>query len=108
MIHTPDGRAVTRGELIEDLRRRMAMVTRIDTLSETIDRVRIGADSAEVITSQRFVRWIRLPEAPERQRVSRVVHRQWLRRVAGRWRTAGPLEEIDPRAWWADEPPPPP
>ena len=105
MFRTPDGGVVTRGELMEDLSARMALVTRIDTLSEVIERIDVRADSAVVLTSQRFVRWIRLPDSPERQRISQVTHRQVFRRALGRWRTAGPVQEIDPRARWADEPP---
>ena len=56
VVRTPDGRARTRGDLVEDLRRRMAMVTRIDTLREEVDSIRTMADSAVVFTSQRFVR----------------------------------------------------
>jgi hypothetical protein len=107
LVRTPEGGAITRGQLIDDLRRRMAMVSRIDTLSEVVDSVGVAADSAVVITSQRFMRWLRVSDSRERQRITTVTHRQVFRRTGGRWRTAGPVQEIEPRAWWADEPPAP-
>jgi hypothetical protein len=82
----------------------MDMTTRIDTMRTVVDSILFAArDTAVVFSSQRFVRWMRLAEQPERQRISSVVHRQRFRRTSRGWEAAGPVEELQPRARWADE-----
>ena len=105
IVRTPDGRDVSREKNIADLQRRMDMTTRIDTMRTVVDSVTfVRPDSAVVRTYQRFVRWMKLPDQPERQRISSVVHHQAFRKVAGAWRPAGPLVESDLKARWADDP----
>jgi hypothetical protein len=104
VVRTPDGRPINRAANIADLQRRMDMTTRIDTMRTVVDSILfVAQDSAVVFSSQRFVRWMKLPEQPERQRISSVIHRQRFARTGPGWEPAGPVEELDPRARWADE-----
>jgi hypothetical protein len=106
IIKTPDGRSISRESNIADLQRRMDMTTRIDTMRTVVDSILfVPGDTAVVFSSQRFVRLMKLPEQPERQRISSVVHRQRFHRASGTWRSAGPIEELQPQAHWADERP---
>ena len=98
----PDGTPITNAEMRADLARRMAIVVRLDTLSEVITAVRAAGDSVEVTTRQRFVRLVRV-EGAERVRVSGVTHRQWFRRERGAFVAASPLRESEQEAYWADE-----
>jgi hypothetical protein len=98
----PDGTPITNAELRTDLARRMAVVVRLDTLSEVITGIRPAGDSVEVATRQRFVRLVRTDGA-ERVRVSGVTHRQWFRHERGAWVAASPLQESEQEAFWADE-----
>jgi hypothetical protein len=100
----PDGTPITNAEIRADLARRMAVVVRLDTLSEVITGVRPAGDSVEVTTRQRFVRLVRV-DGTERVRVSAVTHRQWFRRERGAWVAASPLRESEQEAYWADERP---
>jgi len=102
----PDGTPITNAEMRADLTRRMAIVVRLDTLSEVITGVGPAGDSVEVTTRQRFVRLVRT-DTGDRVRVSGVTHRQWFRRERGAWVAASPLRESDQEAWWADERPRP-
>lgn len=105
IVRTPDGRAITKKDMIADLQRRMNMTTRIDTMAGRVDSLRfLGSDEAVVYSYQRFVRGMVVPGQPARVRISSVNHRQVFRRVAGAWRVAGPIEESNQRARWADEP----
>ncbi len=105
--YRPDGRPITNAESRADLARRMAIVVRLDTLEEVVTGLRQEGDSVEVTTRQRFVRMVRV-EGVDRVRVSGVTHRQWFRKVEGRWTSVSPLRESDSEAWWADERPAPP
>jgi len=100
----PDGTPITNADIRADLARRMAVVVRLDTLSEVITGVRAAGDSVEVTTRQRFVRLVRVDGA-ERVRVSGVTHRQWFRRERGAWVAVSPLQESEQEAYWADERP---
>lgn len=104
MGRRPDGTPITNAEIRADLSRRMAVVVRLDTLSEVITAVRAAGDSVEVTTRQRFVRLVR-GDGAERVRVSGVTHRQWFRRERGAFVAASPLQESDQEAYWADERP---
>jgi hypothetical protein len=106
VLRRPDGSIVTAKDLRADLARRMAMVVRLDTLREELETLRPEGDSVEVTSRQRFVRLVKLPDGQERVRVSTVQHRQWVRRIDGRWRGIGPVQESDQVAYWADEGPP--
>ncbi len=104
-VRTPQGQLLTATDLRADLQRRMNMTTRVDTLIEVLDSIRVvRPDSVLAYTSQRFVRVIRLPEGVERQRLSTVIHEIPMVRRELRWAQAGPLREINPKAWWAGEP----
>ena len=108
VVRTPDGRAIGRTDMIADLQRRMNLTTRIDTMDVVIDSITfVGRDTAVVLSSQRFVRWMKLPDQPERQRISSVQHRQRYARSRGKWRTASAVQELNPTARWADESPAP-
>jgi hypothetical protein len=100
----PDGTPITNAEIRADLARRMAIVVRLDTLSEVMTGVRTAGDSVEVTTRQRFVRLVRA-DGRERVRVSGVTHRQWFRRERGAFVAVSPLQESDQEAYWADERP---
>ena len=100
----PDGTPITNAAMRADLARRMAIVVRLDTLSEVITGVRAVGDSVEVTTRQRFVRLVRT-DAGERVRVSGVTHHQWFRREGGAWVAVSPLRESGQEAYWADERP---
>ena len=102
MGRRPDGTPVTNAEIRADLARRMAVVVRLDTLSEAITAVRASGDSVEVTTRQRFVRLVRT-DTGDRVRVSGVTHRQWFRRERGAFVAISPLQESDQEAYWADE-----
>jgi len=105
VVRTPDGRAITKADMIADLQRRMNMTTRIDTMAGSVDSLRfLGPDEAVVFSSQRFVREMVVPGQQARVRISSVTHRQVFRRVAAQWRVAGPIEESNQRARWADQP----
>jgi len=104
MGRRPDGTPVTNAEIRADLARRMAVVVRLDTLSEAITAVRASGDSVEVTTRQRFVRLVRT-DTGDRVRVSGVTHRQWFRRERGAFVAISPLQESDQEAYWADERP---
>jgi hypothetical protein len=104
MGRRPDGTPVTNAEIRADLARRMAVVVRLDTLSEVITAVRAQGDSVEVTTRQRFVRLVRT-DAGDRVRVSGVTHWQWFRRQRGAFVAISPLQESDQEAYWADERP---
>jgi hypothetical protein len=105
-IRTSDGRSVSREANIADLQRRMDMTTRIDTMRTVVDSILfVPGDTAVVYSSQKFVRWMKVGEQPERRRISSVVHRQRFHRAAGKWSWAGPIEELNPQARWADDPP---
>ncbi len=106
VVRHPNGTTVTAGEMRVDLLRRMSMITRLDTLSEVFESMRVVGDSVEVTTRQRFVRAVKVGDAPERVRVSSVGHRRWMRRVDGRWLVISPIQEFDQIAYWADEGPP--
>ena len=104
VVRTPDGRPISRAANIADLKRRMDMTTRIDTMRTVVDSVFFSApDSAVAFSSQLFVRMMRLPGQPERQRISSVIHRQRFARTSRGWEAAGPVEELQPQARWADE-----
>jgi len=106
VVRTPDGRPISRSANIADLQRRMDMTTRIDTMRTVVDSVLFTApDSAVAFSSQLFVRMMRLPGQPERQRISSVIHRQRFGRSSRGWEAAGPVEELQPKARWADEKP---
>ena len=106
VVRTPDGRPISRAANIADLQRRMDMTTRIDTMRTVVDSVFFSApDSAVVFTSQLFVRMMKLPDQPERQRISSVIHRQRFARGPFGWDIASPVEELSPHARWADEKP---
>ncbi|HKP77362.1 MAG TPA: hypothetical protein VJT67_17665 [Longimicrobiaceae bacterium] len=104
MGRRPDGTPVTNAEIRADLARRMAVVVRLDTLSEVITAVRASGDSVEVTTRQRFVRLVRT-DTGDRVRVSGVTHRQWFRRERGAFVAVTPLQESEQEAYWADERP---
>jgi len=93
---------VTNAESRADLARRMAIVVRADTMTEVVTALRSDGDSVEVTTRQRFVRLVRVDSA-ERVRGSGVTHRQWFRRVDGRWTPVSVLGESEQEAYWADE-----
>jgi hypothetical protein len=103
IIKSPDGRSISREANIADLQRRMDMTTRIDTMRTVVDSIFFTpGDTAVVYSSQRFVRMMKLPGQPERRRISSVVHRQRFHLAAGKWAAAGPIEELQPQARWAD------
>jgi hypothetical protein len=82
----------------------MDMTTRVDTIMEVLDSVRVvTTDNVLACSPQRFVRVIRLPEGVRRQRISTVIHERPVVRANGQWRLTGAIREIGPRAWWADE-----
>jgi ketosteroid isomerase-like protein len=100
---------MTAAQLRADLQRRMNMTTRVDTLVEVLDSIRlITRDSILAYSSQRFVRLIRLDNGSERQRISTITHERPVIRSRGQWKLVGAVREIAPRAWWADEAPPAP
>ena len=101
-VRRPDGTPVTNAESRANLAQRMALVVRVDTMTEVVTGLRVDGDSVEVTTRQRFVRLVRVDSA-ERVRGSGVTHRQWFRRVGGRWAPVGPLRESEQEAYWADE-----
>jgi len=106
VVRTPDGRPIDRAANIADLQRRMDMTTRIDTMRTVVDSVFFpGPNSAVVFSSQLFVRMMKVPGQPERQRISSVIHRQRFGRGPQGWAAAGPVEELNPKARWADEKP---
>ena len=106
VVRTPDGRPISRAANIADLQRRMDMTTRIDTMRTVVDSVFFSApDSAVVFSSQLFVRMMKVGGQPERQRISSVIHRQRFGRGSKGWEAAGPVEELNPKARWADENP---
>jgi hypothetical protein len=105
VVRTPQGRAITKAEMIADLQRRMDMTTRIDTMRGQVDSILfVGPDEAVAWSSQRFVREMTLPGQPPRVRISSVVHEQRFRRDGNVWRAAGPIQEHNQTARWADEP----
>lgn len=105
-VRTPEGKVISRAAIIADLQRRMDMTTRIDTMRTVVDSVLFTApDSAVVYSSQLFVRMMRVSGQPERQRISSVIHRQQFGRSSRGWVAAGPIEELNPKARWADEKP---
>ncbi len=105
-VRTPDGGTLDAVQMRAELQRRMSMTTRVDTLIEVLDSVRvITADSVLAYSAQRFVRAIRLDGGAERQRISTMIHERPVVRVAGQWRMTGAVREISRRAWWVDEPP---
>jgi hypothetical protein len=105
VVRTPQGRAVTKADMIADLQRRMDMTTRIDTMAGQVDSILFaGPDGAVAWSSQRFVREMTLPGQRPRVRISSVVHEQQFRRDGNVWRAAGPIQEHNQTARWADEP----
>lgn len=106
LVRTPDGRNLTRAMCVADIQRRMDMTKSIDEMDESVERIELDGDRAEVYSSQRFARVMALPDGAERRRISSVTHKRTFRRAAGEWRAEGALEEIDPKAWWEDEGPP--
>jgi hypothetical protein len=98
---TQEGAAAMRA----DIQRRMDMTTRVDTMIEVLDTLRvIGQDSVLAYSKQRFVRVIRLPEGEEKQRISTITHVRTFVHSQNGWEPVGPLLEQNPRAWWAGEP----
>jgi hypothetical protein len=105
VVRTPDGRAITKAAMIADLQRRMDMTSRIDTMAGQVDSILfLGLDEAVVWSSQRFVREMKVPGQSPRVRISSVVHEQRFRRERNAWGAAGPIQEHNPTARWADEP----
>jgi hypothetical protein len=105
VVRTPDGRAITKAAMIADLQRRMDMTSRIDTMAGRVDSILFpGLDEAVVWSTQRFVREMRVPGQSPRVRISSVVHEQRFRREGKGWRVAGPIQEHNQTARWADEP----
>jgi hypothetical protein len=105
VVRTPQGRAITKADMIADVQRRMDMTTRIDVMEGQVDSiVFVGPDEAVAWSSQRFVREMTLPGQRPRVRSSSVVHEQRFRRDGNVWRAAGPIQEHDQTARWADEP----
>ena len=91
--------------MIADLQRRMDLTTRIDTMKGRVDSILfVGPEDAVVWSSQRFVREMTRPGQRPRVRISSVVHEQRFRRDGTTWRMAGPIQEHNPTARWADEP----
>ena len=108
VVRTPQGRTISKADMIADLQRRMDMTTRIDTMGGQVDSVLfVGADEAVVWSSQRFIREMTLPGQRPRVRISSVIHEQRFRRDGIVWRSAGPIQEHNQTARWADEPVPP-
>jgi len=108
VVRTPQGRAITKADMIADLQRRMDLTTRVDTMNGQVDSILfIGPNDAVTWSSQRFVREMTLPGQRPRVRVSSVVHEQRFRRDGDVWRAAGPIQEHNQKARWADEPEPP-
>jgi hypothetical protein len=106
VVRTPDGRAITKAAMIADLQRRMDMTTRIDSMAGRVDSLLFPTlDEAVVWSSQRFVREMRVPGQSPRVRISSVTHEQRFRRGEKGWRVAGPIQEHNQTARWADEPP---
>ena len=105
VVRTPQGRAITKADMIADLQRRMDMTTRIDTMQGQVDSILfVGPDEAVAWSSQRFVREMTPPGQRPRVRISSVVHEQRFRRDGEVWRAAGPIQEHNQTARWADEP----
>jgi hypothetical protein len=105
VVRTPEGRAITKAAMIADLQRRMDMTTRIDTMAGRVDSILfVGPDEAVAWSSQRFVRQMTVPGQQPRVRISSVLHEQRFRRDGTAWRSAGPIQEHNPTARWADEP----
>src|SRR5262245_38364023 len=68
-VRTPDGRTLNAAEMRADLQRRMDATTRVDTLIEVLDSVRVVTrDSALAYSSQRFVRLMRIDGRAQRAR----------------------------------------
>ena len=103
---TPDGRTIGAAELRADLQRRMDMTRSVEEMSVDIASVDVDGDSAVAVSHQRFVRTLVLPDGALRQRISTVTHRQEFLRTDAGWIAAGPVEESDQAARWADEPAP--
>lgn len=104
VVRTPQGRTITKADMIADLQRRMNMTTRIDTMVGQVDSILfVGPDEAVAWSSQRFVREMTPPGQRPRVRISSVVHEQRFRRAGTVWRAAGPIQEHNQTARWADE-----
>jgi hypothetical protein len=106
VVRTPEGRAISKADMIADMQRRMDMTTRIDSMVGEVDSILfVSPDEAIVWSSQRFVREMTLPGNPPRVRISTVLHEQRFRRVGEEaWLSAGPIQEHGQTARWADEP----
>ena len=105
VVRTAEGREVSKADMIANLQRRMDMTTRIDTMEGKVDSVLfVGPDEAVAWSSQRFVREMTLPGENPRVRISTVQHEQRFRRVGEVWHAAGPIQEHNQTARWADEP----
>ena len=63
----------------------------------------VTLDEAVAWSSQRFVREITQPGQRPRVRISSVVHEQRFRRNGQAWVVAGPIQEHNQTARWADE-----
>jgi len=106
-VRNPQGQMVSSADLRADLRRRMDLTTRVDTMIERLDSVRmVHRDTALAYSSQRFVRLVRMPDGAQRRRFSTVAHERTMVRRSNRWADSGPVREIAPRAWWEGETPP--
>jgi hypothetical protein len=105
VVRTPEGRAISKADMIADLQRRMDMTTRIDSMEGQVDSIIfVSPDEAIAWSSQRFVREMTLPGESPRVRISAVLHEQRFRRVGKAWLSAGPIQERNQTARWADEP----
>jgi hypothetical protein len=75
----------------------MNMTTRVHTMNEVLDSIKVvTADSVLAYSSQRFARIVRLPDGVERQRLSTVIHEIPMRRREQSWVQAGPVRELNP------------
>ena len=106
VVHRPDGTSLTRGDLRRDLQRRMEMTAEVEQMIEQVERIDLDGDRATAFSRQRFARVVALPDGTKRRRISTVLHKRTLEKRDRTWRVVGSIEELEPKAWWADEAPP--